>query len=204
MCLWTGARFTNDFLTAIQIWWKLHLAIIPLLAIRSQQILAHAMTAQLSCHVQNFVAITVSESRGEWKEGGGVVGFGVGEGGGGMNTGFTLLKLTSFHWQHCFYSYHLQILKVRDREIPSQVMEDLTNPQAWLPWASRNCLGATRFVVVWRAVWKSQFFYAFAYLWLSMQWAQLLFNTLRLRKMAAISRRHFQMHFYEWKCIHFD
>ena len=160
-------------------------------------------TAQLPCHVQNFVAITVSESRGEWKEGGGVVGIGVGEGG-GMNTGFTLLKLTNFHWQHCFYSYHLQILKVRDREIPSQVMEDLTNPQAWLPWACRNYLGATRFVVVCRAVWKSPFFYTFAYLWLSMQWAQLLFNTLKLRKNECHFQMTFSNAFYEWKCIHFN
>ena len=63
-----GARFTNDFLPAIQIRWKLRLAVILLLAIRSQQIFAHATTAQLSCHVQNFVAITVLESRGEWNE----------------------------------------------------------------------------------------------------------------------------------------
>ena len=58
-----GARFTNDFLPAIQIRWKLRLAVIPLLAIRSQQIFAHATTA-----VQNFVAITVLESRWEWNE----------------------------------------------------------------------------------------------------------------------------------------
>ena len=63
-----GARFTNDFLPAIQIWWKLRLAVIPLLAIRSQQIVAHATTAQLSWHVQNFVAITVLELRWEWNE----------------------------------------------------------------------------------------------------------------------------------------
>ena len=41
-----GARFTNDFLPAIQTRWKLRLAVIPLLAIRSQQIFAHATTAQ--------------------------------------------------------------------------------------------------------------------------------------------------------------
>ena len=35
-------------------------------AVRSQQIFAHATTAQLSCHVQNFVAITVLESSWEW------------------------------------------------------------------------------------------------------------------------------------------
>ena len=38
---------------------------IPLLAIKSQQIFAHDTTAQLSCHVQNFVVITVLESRSE-------------------------------------------------------------------------------------------------------------------------------------------
>ena len=63
-----GARFTNDFLPAIQIRWKLRLAVIPLLAIRSQQIFAHATTAQLSCHVQNFVAIIILKSRWEWNE----------------------------------------------------------------------------------------------------------------------------------------
>ena len=64
----TGARFTNDFLPAIQIRWKLRLAVIPLLTIRSQQIFAHATTAQLSCHEQKFVAITVLKSRGDWNE----------------------------------------------------------------------------------------------------------------------------------------
>ena len=64
----SGARFTNDILPAIQTRWKLRLAVIPLLAIRSQQIFAHATTAQLSCHVQNFVAITVLASRWEWNE----------------------------------------------------------------------------------------------------------------------------------------
>ena len=63
-----GALVTNGFLPAIQIWWKLHLAVIPLLAIRSRQILAHARTAQLSCHVQNFVAITLLDSRWEWND----------------------------------------------------------------------------------------------------------------------------------------
>ena len=63
-----GARFTNVFLPAIQIPWKLRLAIIPLLAVRSQQIFARATTAQLSCHAQNFVAITVLELRWKWNE----------------------------------------------------------------------------------------------------------------------------------------
>ena len=61
-------RFINDFVAAIEIRWKLWLALISLLAIRSQQGFAHATTTQLSCHVQNFVAITVLESRGEWNE----------------------------------------------------------------------------------------------------------------------------------------
>ena len=60
-----GARFINDFLPGMQIQWKVCLAVILLLAIRSQQISAHATTAQLSCHVQNFAAITVSELRWE-------------------------------------------------------------------------------------------------------------------------------------------
>ena len=63
-----GPRFTKVFLPAIQIQWKLRLAIIPLLAIRSRQIFAHATTAQLLCHVQNFVAITLLDSRWEWNE----------------------------------------------------------------------------------------------------------------------------------------
>ena len=44
------ARFTNDFLLAIQIWWTLCFVVIQYLAIRSQHIFAHATTAQLSCH----------------------------------------------------------------------------------------------------------------------------------------------------------
>ena len=63
-----GARFINDFWPAIQIRWKLRIVVIPLLAIKSRQIFAHATTAQLSCHVQNFVAITVLELMWEWNE----------------------------------------------------------------------------------------------------------------------------------------
>ena len=69
--LWTealGPVALPFSLPAIQIRWKLGLAITPSLAIRSQQIFAHATTAQLSCHVQNFVAITVLESRWEWNK----------------------------------------------------------------------------------------------------------------------------------------
>ena len=43
----------------IQIRWKFHLALIHLLMIISRQNLAHAMTAQLSGHVPNMVAITL-------------------------------------------------------------------------------------------------------------------------------------------------
>ena len=50
------------FFPAIQIRWKLRLAVIPLLAIRSKQIFAHARTAQLSCHIQNFAASTALET----------------------------------------------------------------------------------------------------------------------------------------------
>ena len=60
-----GTRFTKDFLLAIQIRWRVRITVISLLAIRSQQILAHATTAQLSCHVQNFVATAVFESKWE-------------------------------------------------------------------------------------------------------------------------------------------
>ena len=55
----SGTHFTNDFSITIQIWWKFHLALIQLLVIISQQNLAHATTAQLSCHVPNIVAITL-------------------------------------------------------------------------------------------------------------------------------------------------
>ena len=63
-----GAHFGNGILPAIQIRWKIRLAVIPLLVIKSQQFFAHAMTAELSCHVKNFVAVTLAESRWEWKE----------------------------------------------------------------------------------------------------------------------------------------
>ena len=56
-----GAHFPNVFLLAIQIRWKVRLAVIQLMAIRSPQIFAHATTA-----VQNFVAITLLLS--EWEQ----------------------------------------------------------------------------------------------------------------------------------------
>ena len=64
-----GARFTNVFFCPqFKFDGNIRLAITPLLDIRSQQIFAHATTAHLSCHVQNFVAITVLESRWEWNK----------------------------------------------------------------------------------------------------------------------------------------
>ena len=54
-----GTHFTNDSSITIQIRWKFHLALIQLLVLISQQNLAHATTAQLSCHVPNLVAITL-------------------------------------------------------------------------------------------------------------------------------------------------
>ena len=56
---YAGTHFTNDFSITIRIRWKIHLALIQLQLIISQQNLAHATTAQLSCHVPNFVAITL-------------------------------------------------------------------------------------------------------------------------------------------------
>ena len=64
----TTSGFTNVFLLAIQIRRKIRLAVIPFLAIRPQQIFAHATIAQLSGHVQNFVTITALQSRWEWNE----------------------------------------------------------------------------------------------------------------------------------------
>ena len=56
------------FLLAFEIRSGFRHNVIQLLAIRSPQMLAHATTAQLSCHVQSFVAITFSELRKEQKE----------------------------------------------------------------------------------------------------------------------------------------
>ena len=54
-----GTHFTNDSSITIQIRWKINLALIQLQLIISQQNLVHATTAKLSCHVPNFVAITL-------------------------------------------------------------------------------------------------------------------------------------------------
>ena len=63
-----GDCFSNGIPISIDIPGKARLAImiiIPFLAIVSLQTFAHAMTAWLSCHVQNFVAIAVIERRWE-------------------------------------------------------------------------------------------------------------------------------------------
>ena len=49
----------NNFSLRIKIPWKVHFVITQLLIIRTLQIFAHGMTAVLSCHVQNFVAISL-------------------------------------------------------------------------------------------------------------------------------------------------
>ena len=59
LVIWDPFHWRFFFLPAVRVRWKLRLAVIPLLALRSQQVFAHTTTAQLSCHVQNFVAITV-------------------------------------------------------------------------------------------------------------------------------------------------
>ena len=51
-----------------QIWWEFCLAIIVLLAIRLQHTSANATAAQVSCHIQNCLAIAVSESKWEWND----------------------------------------------------------------------------------------------------------------------------------------
>ena len=57
----TGAHDTYDFLLTMKIPSIFHIAIFQLLSVKSLQIFAHAMTAELSCHVQNFVMITLSK-----------------------------------------------------------------------------------------------------------------------------------------------
>ena len=52
------AHFMNDFSIVIQIRWAIGLCVTPLQAIISLQKFAHATTAQLSYHEQNFIAIT--------------------------------------------------------------------------------------------------------------------------------------------------
>ena len=60
-----GAHFMNYFFI-IQIWQKICFSITPLKGIISLRNFAHGTTTQLSCHVQNFIAI-VSFKLG-WKQ----------------------------------------------------------------------------------------------------------------------------------------
>ena len=52
-----GAHFTNGFSIIIQIGWKIWISMTPLWGIILLQNFAHGTTAQLSCHVQNFIVI---------------------------------------------------------------------------------------------------------------------------------------------------
>ena len=57
----TGPHFTNDFSIVIQIQWKIGFSVTSMLSIISLQNFAHATSAQLSWHVQNFY--NLDESR---------------------------------------------------------------------------------------------------------------------------------------------
>ena len=54
----SGDNPTNAISRTIQIQRKINFAVIPVRAIKSQHNFAHDTTAQLSCHVQNFVVIS--------------------------------------------------------------------------------------------------------------------------------------------------
>ena len=54
----SGIHFTEDFPLAIIIWWKIHLPVIPYLAIMLLQISVYGMTAALLYNMQNLVLIT--------------------------------------------------------------------------------------------------------------------------------------------------
>ena len=55
--VWPRAHFMNNFSIVIQIQWKINFSVTSLYGTISLQIFAHVTTAQLSCHVQNFIAI---------------------------------------------------------------------------------------------------------------------------------------------------
>ena len=61
------ARFTNNFSIVIQIRWKIDLSVTSAWCSISLNF-AHATTAQLSCHVQNFIAITLLYRRWQQNE----------------------------------------------------------------------------------------------------------------------------------------
>ena len=64
---WLGYILPMIF-NVIQSQWNIHFSVTPFMDIRLLQIFAHAMTAQLSWHMQNFVAIISSEFRWEPNE----------------------------------------------------------------------------------------------------------------------------------------
>ena len=98
-----GIHFTNSFSITIQISWEINFAVIQLLEVLSQQNFAHAMAPQLSCHVQNCVAIVVLKF--EWQKN-------------EISITFQLwLKNYSVKWapsQNCFSMYVLDIKKCFD------------------------------------------------------------------------------------------
>ena len=57
----SGAHSTDDIWITIQNLWKIRIVVISLVTVRTLQIFAHSMTAQLSCHMQNFVEIMLLE-----------------------------------------------------------------------------------------------------------------------------------------------
>ena len=65
---WAGDHCTNHFSIVNQIPWKLGFHVIPLQVIISLQNIAQATTAQLSCHVQNFVMIVLAQSGQQYME----------------------------------------------------------------------------------------------------------------------------------------
>ena len=61
-----GAHFINDFSIAFQIWWKIGFSVTRLYGTIALPNFAHATTAHLSCHVQNFITITSVQH--EWNQ----------------------------------------------------------------------------------------------------------------------------------------
>ena len=64
----SGAHFTDDFPITIKLRWKIFFTVIPSQAKLSLQIFAHATTAELSCHMQNMLAISSVEFAWEQHE----------------------------------------------------------------------------------------------------------------------------------------
>ena len=63
----TIAHLADVFLV-IHIWWDFRFILVPISCCHVATIFAHATTAQLSCHVQNFVAICLLDFGVEWNE----------------------------------------------------------------------------------------------------------------------------------------